>query len=159
MILNSNNAGVRVAGVLLALVSVIAGVSSARANLKSSLTIEVNGFQNQKGQICLKLFASSKGFPNGNEGGIKRQCSKISENPMSFTFNNLTSGSYAVAVYHDRNGDGKLNRNSLGMPTEGFGLSRNPIVRQRAPGFGDCVFLVAGPNTSIQIQLRYSAGS
>lgn len=155
----SDNYGLRISGLVLAITSTLVYACSARAGLNSHLTVEVNGFQNQKGQVCLKLFSTSKGFPMGNEGVAKQQCSKISENLMTFTFKDLKSGSYAVAVHHDRNGDSKLNRNPLGIPTEGFGFSRNPIVRQSAPGFGDCVFLVAGPNTRIQIQLRHFIGN
>ncbi|UBF28629.1 DUF2141 domain-containing protein [Kovacikia minuta CCNUW1] len=133
---------------------------SAKADFKGNLNVEVDGLQNQKGLLCVKLFSGSQGFPDSNEKAIKRQCVKISDMPMTFSFKNLTSGSYAVAVYHDLNGDGKLNRNSLGMPTEGYGFSNNPAPsRSGPPKFGNCVFLLAGPNTRVNIQMKYSVGS
>ncbi len=134
-------------------------VNSADASFKSNLTVEISGIQNQRGQVCIRLFPSSQGFPDGSTGKATRQCSKISDNSISFTFKNLTSGSYAVASFHDQNGDGKLNRNSAGMPTEGYGFSNNPTSsRSGPPKYGETVFLVVGPNTTIKIRMRYPSG-
>lgn len=142
---------------LLASAMAIALSSAAEAAYKGNLTVQVSNLRSQKGQLCIKLFSSSQGFPEGSESGVKRQCSKITDNPMTFTFNNLTSGNYAVAVFHDSNGDGKLNRNSLGMPTEGYGFSNNPAYsRTGPPKYGEAVFLLVGANTNVQIRLRYS---
>ncbi len=132
---------------------------SARADLKGNLIVEVDSLNNQKGEVCFKLFSGSRGFPDGNESAIKRQCVKIANNSLIITLNNIPSGSYAVSVFHDLNGDRKLNRNSLGMPTEGYGFSNNPIVSRGVPNYGECVFLVAGSNTRIKINTKYSVGN
>jgi uncharacterized protein (DUF2141 family) len=150
----------KVGGVLLATLAGLTFACSAKADLKGNLSVEVDGLQSQKGQLCIKLFSSSQGFPDGSGKTAKRQCVKITETPIVIPFKNLTSGSYAVAVFHDLNGDGKLNRNSLGMPTEGYGFSNNPAPsRSGPPAFGNCVFLLAGPNTKINVQMKYSAGN
>lgn len=134
-------------------------VNSANASFKSNLTVELDGIQNQRGQVCVRLFSSSQGFPDGATGKVTRQCSKINDSSMTFSFNNLTSGSYALAAFHDQNGDGKLNRNSVGMPTEGYGFSNNPaITRSGPPKYGQTIFLLAGPNTTIKIRMRYTSG-
>lgn len=132
---------------------------NARADLKGNLIVEVDSLNNQKGEVCFKLFSGSRGFPDGNENAIKRQCVKIANNSLIITLNNIPSGSYAVSVFHDQNGDRKLNRNSLGMPTEGYGFSNNPVVSRGVPNYGQCVFLVAGANTSIKINMKYSVGN
>ncbi|MGH1396030.1 MAG: DUF2141 domain-containing protein [Trichormus sp.] len=129
--------------------------SSVKANFNGKLTVEIDGLKNQKGQICVNLFASSQGFPSDRQRVVSNQCSKISTSPVQFTFENLKAGSYAVAVIHDQNSDRTLNRNNLGMPIEGFGFSRNPEVRTKAPKFSEAAFVLAGPNTNIQIQLKY----
>lgn len=128
---------------------------SARADLKSNLVVEVSGIRNQKGLLCLKLFSGSKGFPNGDAQAAQRQCVKIAQTTLTVTFNNLPSGSYAVAVYHDANGDRKLNRNGAGMPTEGYGFSNNPTVRSGPPSFGQAVILVAGSNMKVNVRMQY----
>jgi uncharacterized protein (DUF2141 family) len=131
----------------------------ANANLNGNLSVNIDGFNNQKGQVCLSLFSSSKGFPDNGKRAIKAQCIKIGQIPQTVIFPNLKAGNYAVAVIHDANGDNTLNRNSLGIPTEGFGFSQNPIIRTSAPKFGDAAVLVAGSSTDIKIQLQYFLGS
>ena len=54
---------------------------------------------------------------------------------MRVTFKSLSPGNYAIAVLHDENNDRQANRNFLGLPTEGFGFSRNPAIGVSAPGF------------------------
>ncbi len=139
----------------LVLANTIYAQSTAPSKFKGNLTVEVNGLQNPKGLLCVRLFADSKGFPDGDGKSTKRECVKITEEPIRFSFKNLTAGSYAVAAFHDANGDRKLNRNAAGMPTEGYGFSNNPLIKTGPPKFGQTVFLVAGPNTGVKIQMKY----
>ena len=129
--------------------------SSARGNFLSNLTVEINGLRNTEGQVCVSIFANSKGFPNNRDGVLKAKCTKMSEKSLTVTFDNLQAGSYAVAVIHDQNNDQILNLNYFGVPIEGFGFSRNPEVRIGPPKFRDTAFLLAGPNTVIQIKLKH----
>ncbi|MBD2365008.1 DUF2141 domain-containing protein [Anabaena minutissima FACHB-250] len=140
---------------LLTVVGNLLWTSSVKANFNGKLTVEIDGLKNQKGLVCVSVFASSQGFPNDRQRVVSNQCSKISETPLTITFDNLQAGSYAVAAIHDQNSDRTLNRNLIGMPTEGFGFSRNPEIRTSPPKFGDAAFFLAGPNTSIQIRLKY----
>ncbi|KYC41284.1 hypothetical protein WA1_22635 [Scytonema hofmannii PCC 7110] len=136
----------------------IASPSFARLTQKSQLTVEINGLKNRQGQVCLSLFASSRGFPSNSSSAIQSQCVAIAATPLSVTFKNLQPGSYAVAVLHDTNKDNKANRNGLGIPIEGFGFSENPVIRTGPPRFNDAAVLVAGSTTNIQIQLNYLLG-
>ncbi|MBW4636545.1 MAG: DUF2141 domain-containing protein [Iphinoe sp. HA4291-MV1] len=131
---------------------------SARADLMSNLTVEIDGLRDRKGQLCVSVFASSKGFPSSAANALQNQCVPITDKSMLVTFRNLKSGSYGVSVLHDAKGDGKLHRNFLGIPTDGFGFSRNPTILTGPPKFEDSVFLVAGSSTNIQIQLMYLGG-
>ena len=54
-----------------------------------------------------------------------------SKGEMRVVFAGLPPGEYAVAAFHDADGDGKLAQNIVGMPTEGFGFSNG------ATGFMD----------------------
>ena len=147
--------GLRVSMLLLAVLGNLAWSFSAKANFNGKLTVEIDGLKNKQGQVCASIFASSEGFPSNGDRGLQKQCTKITSTPLSITFENLKAGSYAVAVFHDQNNDGTLNSNVLGIPSEGFGFSTNPEIRTRAAKFSEAAFLVAGPNTNIQIQLKY----
>ncbi|MEH1941568.1 MAG: DUF2141 domain-containing protein [Nostoc sp.] len=145
--------GLRASMLLLAVLGNLVWPFSAKANFNGELTVEIDGLKNKKGQVCISLFATSEGFPS--DRGLQKQCSKITATPLDITFENLKAGNYAVAVFHDQNDDGTFNSNAFGIPEEGFGFSRNPEIRTSAPKFSEAAFLVAGPNTNIQIQLKY----
>lgn len=145
----------RVGMLLLAVVGNLVWSLSAKANFNGKLTLEIDGLKNKEGQVCVSIFASSEGFPSDRDRGLQKQCTKITDAPLPITFENLKAGSYAVAVFHDQNNDRILNSNVFGIPKEGFGFSRNPEIRTGAPKFSEAAFLVAGPNTNIQIQLKY----
>jgi uncharacterized protein (DUF2141 family) len=60
-------------------------------------------------------------------------------------------GTYAVAVYHDADGNHKLNR-SLGLPTEAFGFSNNPSTSFGIPAFA--AVRLAVPRTDVETRIR-----
>ncbi len=123
-------------------------VSPAKAASDSNLTVTVSGLKNQRGRVCLSLFASGRGFP-GSKGAVQAQCVNATTTPLVVEFPNLKSGNYAVAVFHDTSGKGILRRNFLGIPTEEFGFSQNPTILTGAPKFEDAAVFVAGPKTDI----------
>lgn len=139
---------------LLTVVNILV-LSPARATSSSRLTVQLNGLKNQKGQVCFSLFSSSQGFPAQEEQALQSRCVQLAETHFKTTFENLIPGGYAVAVFHDANGDRILNVNPLGIPTEGFGFSRNPQILAGPPNFGETVVTVAPPQNNIQIQLQY----
>jgi uncharacterized protein (DUF2141 family) len=64
-------------------------------------------------------------------------------------------GVYAVALYHDENGNTKFDRGALGIPLEGYGFSNDPRFTLGPPEHEDVIF-EAGPGTkAIKISLRY----
>lgn len=63
------------------------------------------------------------------------------------------AGIYALAVYHDRNGNTKLDKTWIGLPSEPFGLSNNPPRRLAMPKHKDSAFEVNGPHTPVVIDL------
>ncbi|MEM7714958.1 MAG: DUF2141 domain-containing protein [Cyanobacteria bacterium P01_A01_bin.68] len=136
----------------------IALFSQANAAFKGNMRVRIDGLKNQKGQVCLNIFSTSKGFPSNNKQAIKTRCVKAAKNSITVDFPDLEAGNYAVAVIHDANGDNTLNRNALSIPTEGFGFSNNPKILTSPPKFGDSAVFVAGSNTNIQVKLQYFLG-
>lgn len=96
----------------------IALLSQANAAFKGNMRVRVDGLKNQKGQVCLNIFSTSKGFPSNEKQAIKAKCVKAAKNSITVDFPDLKAGNYAVAVIHDVNGDNTLNRNVLSIPTQ-----------------------------------------
>ena len=147
---------VRIGAIALVALSSIAIAPNVKAELKSTLTIELDGLKAQKGDICFKLFSRSFGFPDNVKNAVMNRCVKVTEDSPKITLKDISSGSYALALFQDVNGDRKLNRDTTGIPTEGYGFSNNPKTRQDLTRYGDCVFLLAGASRTIKIQMKYA---
>lgn len=128
---------------------------SAEISLSGNLTVAVDAISSQEGNVCFKLFAGSQGFPNNDDGAVLKECVPVAEVPLTVTFEDLAFGNYALAVYHDANEDGVMNRNGLGMPSEGYGFSNDAPAITGPAQYEDAMFLIAGPNTDIQLMMRY----
>ncbi|MBL8498137.1 DUF2141 domain-containing protein [Nitrosomonas sp. JL21] len=63
-------------------------------------------------------------------------------------------GTYAVAVYHDRDGDRKLKKQWNLVPSEPFGLSNNPDNPSSFPKFSDSAFTTNSQGADIVVNLR-----
>lgn len=74
---------------------------------------------------------------------------------VSFTFTDVEPGSYAIALLHDENDNGKADRALGMMPKEGFGFSRDAKVRMGPPKFDDAVFEFDGTDAQLTIRMRY----
>jgi len=64
-------------------------------------------------------------------------------------------GTYAVVVYHDENGNRKFDKNFLGIPIEGFGVSNNPGFSLGPPALADSSFTLDDTPVSLTISMNY----
>ncbi len=139
----------------ISIISVAIALSSKTiAAPTAKLTIVVNNLSSQKGEVCMRIYAKEQGFPQSTAGAVQSGCTKIVGRSATKEFSGLKSGTYAVALFHDENGDGKLNTNFLGIPREGFGISNNPPVKLGAPKFKKASFSLKG-NATIKIGMKY----
>jgi uncharacterized protein (DUF2141 family) len=130
-------------------------MSQSVAASASQLTVTIDGLKNTRGNICLSLFSQAEGFPSQADRAVALECIAARDVAEGFTFPGLNSGNYAIAIFHDANGDGKLNTGVFGIPKEGFGFSRNPAIKTRAPRFNETAFALSTPTAQIQIQMKY----
>lgn len=119
----------------------------------STLGVTVSGIKNSKGVIRLVICPPNAGFPECNARAVRTANLDIARGEAKAHFADLAAGSYAIGVFHDANGNGKLDT-FLGIPREGYGFSRNPPFRPRAPRFDEAVMTINGP-TETSISLRY----
>jgi uncharacterized protein (DUF2141 family) len=129
--------------------------SLAYSSNNSVMNVQIVGIKDTKGQVCFSLFAESEGFPDSIDNSLQAKCLPVQKRSPILTINNLHPGNYALAVFHDVNGDGKFNRNFWGIPREGFGFSRNPEIKNSPPNFEESAVFVNDTKTNLQVQLRY----
>lgn len=125
---------------------------NASANSANTVTARVSTFHTVKGALVCRLFSGPDGFPA--KGYRLLQTVPVTAQTMQCAFPDLPAGTYALAVFHDENGNGKLDTNLLGMPAEGVGTSNNRRPFIGPPTWGGSKFVVAG-NVALNITLRY----
>jgi uncharacterized protein (DUF2141 family) len=101
---------------------------------KVSLTVNVTGFTDNVGKSYIALYRPKDTWPEINKQFIGKVVA-ISGKTSSVKFEYLECGMYAVAVFHDRNNNGKLDKNMLGIPVERYGFSNNARETFSAPSF------------------------
>jgi len=106
------------------------------------LSIEVTDLRVSYGTIQACLFNQADAFPD-EKRAYKFALVEVSENKARLYFKDLPAGDYAVALFHDENGDNLCNMNFFGIPKEGYGFSRNYVPTVRAPRFEETQFSMA----------------
>ncbi len=136
---------------LLALVLAAAGAQTADAqSANGSLSIELAGLRPQ-GAVMVQLFNSETGYQSGAAIGASRVT--VTGNTARIDFTNLATGQYAFRMFHDVNGDGRMNTNPFGIPTEPFAFSNNARGSFGPARWAHAVFTVSAGANVQQITL------
>ena len=64
-------------------------------------------------------------------------------------------GVYALAAYHDEDGDRHLTRGIFGLPSEGYAFSNDPPVLLGLPSFDTVAFRASQPVTPVCLRMHY----
>lgn len=114
---------------------------SFSTNSKFDLTVQVNGFSSNEGRAFVGIYRSTDDFPVLNKQ-YRGKVVEIENKIAKVSFDDLPKGDYAVAVYHDKNKNGIMDKNMLGMPTEKYGFSNNARETFSAPSFQSAAVLL-----------------
>jgi uncharacterized protein (DUF2141 family) len=116
------------------------------------LEVQVEGIPNSKGNLFIGLFNTSATFPNYGKQ-YKGVVLKFEGKSHVYQFKNLPRDSYALAVYHDENKNGKLDKNLVGAPTEAYGFSNNARETFSAPSF-EAAKIILDRDKKCQIRIK-----
>ncbi|MEY3727516.1 MAG: DUF2141 domain-containing protein [Flavobacteriia bacterium] len=127
-------------------------ISLAFLGTTYDLEVQVEGIPNKKGTLFIGLFNSSATFPNY---GKQYKGVVVTHEGKShvYKFKNLPKDTYALAIYHDENKNGKLDKNLFGAPTEAYGFSNNARETFSAPSF-EAAKVVLDRDKKCQIRIK-----
>ena len=117
----------------------------------ATLQVDITNVKSGNGKILIGIYKPDEKF-----GGGKSSISKIIEvnSAMDQTaVFKLEPGRYALALYHDLNGNNKIDKNLVGIPKEPYGFSKNFRPRFSAPSFEDCAFELLPGGKTISVKL------
>lgn len=119
----------------------------------ADIDVMVSNMRSEDGQVFACLAPAKDSFPDCK--GIGGMDMKIPATEAGhFTFHNVAPGHYAIAILHDENGNGKIDK-ALMIPKEGFGFSRDAPVRMGPPPFKAAAFDVGSEDVTQPIKMRY----
>lgn len=117
-----------------------------------TLSVSLAGLRSTAGEVRVCVTHDARRFPGcKGTGGVQVIVPAAQADAISIT--GLAPGSYAVSVQHDENANHRLDRSPFGLPTEGVGFSRNPVLTFGPPSFkAAAVDVAAGSTTAIRMK-------
>lgn len=133
-------------------IAVVAGAATPAASV--DLTLSIQHLRSHRGAVMICVTERTSAFPDCKGDSKARRLIVDADKAGSIVVSGLAPGDYAVAVIHDENRNGRLDKR-LVIPREGFGFSRNPPIGFGPPAFAAARFsLVSGP-VNQTIRMRY----
>lgn len=143
-------------GALLGLVGfLVPGASPAQAPPGAPLTVHVAKLRSNAGQVGCTIYDGPKGFPTDHTAARQQRWCPIDKQSATCTFGPLGAGVYAVACFHDENGNGKMDTGLFGIPTEGTVVSNNAKGFMGPPSFEKARFSFGGVAAEMTLPMGY----
>ena len=118
--------------------------------------VKILDIRNSTGAVACALFESPEGFPTEFlYSATNIMVIKIRDTQARCDFEDIAPGTYALAIIHDENMNGKLDTDWLGIPTEGYGFSNDATAVLGAPSFSAASFPYDGRTLDLTISLNY----
>ncbi|WNJ20292.1 DUF2141 domain-containing protein [Pontibacter sp. G13] len=120
-----------------------------------TLIVKVKGFKSSEGRVGYSLFNTDKGFPSDSEKAMMAEFTGISDGTATIRVDDLAFGTYAISVFHDKNTNGELDTNFIGIPKESVGASNDASGTFGPPKFKDAKFDFTESGQEIVINLQH----
>ncbi|WP_297694844.1 DUF2141 domain-containing protein [uncultured Eudoraea sp.] len=118
---------------------------------QNKLSVDVTGVKNDNGSVHVAVYDSSDSFLDSDKmfsGGT----SKAQLGNTWVIIDDLPDGEYALAIFHDEDGDDELDTNWIGIPKEPICFSIGKMKTFGPPKYSECSFKVEG-DKEIQVSL------
>lgn len=111
------------------------------AKSQHTLTVKATNIKNSQGYIGVAVYNGKDGFlKTGKE--FSGAFEKTIKGTTVIKIPDLPDGTYAVSIFHDQNGNKKLDTNILGIPKEPVAFSNAKMKTFGPPDFKDCAFKI-----------------
>ena len=133
------------------------GVNFTSASLaqpagQATVTVKITGLRSEKGQVKVAVFNSSETWLGDHP--VYNSTIDVKSQAVIWKINDVPYGDYGIAVFHDENKNGKMDKNFLGIPQEAYGFSNNIRVTLGPPKWEKSKFVVQGPTIEVSIEVK-----
>lgn len=153
--MKGRTAAIAIAASLLAAGPALAdqGCAGLRAPSSSKLNVLIAGVRPPKGEVAITVYPDDRRRFLAKGGKLARQRVRAAASVRTCFW--LPPGAYAVAIYHDQDGDRDFDRTLVGLPAEGFGFSNDPDTKTGLPSLAAVRFRLGAGERQIAIQMKY----
>lgn len=116
-----------------------------------TLSVQLQGVRARTGQIMITV-CNEAGF-DGQGSCDWRKIVPVRDASKPIIFENVPTGSYGVKLFHDVNGNNRLDSNAMGIPREPYAFSNNARGNFGPAKFKDAAFTI-DKATTISIRLN-----
>lgn len=129
-------------------------MSASFTQERGQLTISIENVERSKGSMYVAIYDDAARFLEDGANPYGKIIPLTKASNCTVTFDDLPFGQYAIAVFHDQNENGKLDRNLFGIPTEPYAFSNNPTVKWSSPTFAEASIKFGESRKNIRVELR-----
>jgi uncharacterized protein (DUF2141 family) len=130
----------------------VAETSVADAPPTAVLNVRVSQLRSSTGQVGCTIYNSARGFPTDPSAALEALWCPVANGAATCSFGPLPAGTYAVACFHDENGNGKLDTGLFGIPKESIVVSNRAKGFLSPPSFDKAKFSFAGVPSQIELR-------
>lgn len=132
-----------------------AAMTLAAQDSQTALRVEITGITTAEGKVRCALFADPAGFPKNDSLAVQRvEVAPTAPGSVICPFSRVADGRYAISVSQDLNGNGRVDANLVGQPTEPWGVSNGARPRFRPPRFAEAAVDVTSDAATRSISIR-----
>lgn len=122
----------------------------AAPSFAGDLVVEIKGIRSAEGRIFAGVHQRVPDVKFPAPGGSMYAFNALArEGSIQVVFKDLPPGDYAVTAYHDENNSGEIDRNALGIPTEGYAFGNDAMGFMGPPKFEDTAVTLAEGEASV----------
>lgn len=120
---------------------------------KPNVVVNITNIKQLKGNLRVAFYKKGSAFPKAGSITYAKEAKVTQIGEMSLSFTDIPFGEYAIAVFHDKNQNQKIDKNLVGYPTEPFGFSKNFKPKFSEPEFSDCNVVISPTTNTFTIKL------
>ena len=106
----------------------------------ATMRLQFSNIDAAQGSIYLAVYDKRHKFLDETAVLFQKVIPVVQSGNLEIALPELPAGTYAISCFHDVNGNGKLDTNFLGIPTEPYGFSNNARPKFRAPNWEEAKF-------------------
>jgi uncharacterized protein (DUF2141 family) len=137
---------------LLASLAVVAAFAGPAFAEPGKVVLTVTDIAEHKGSLMVAVYADEAGY--NSDKSVVAIMVPVTGATASHTFENVAPGKYGIKLFHDVNGNGKMDTNPFGAPIEPYAFSNNAKGQFGPAKWADAVVEIGADGGAHSIKLQ-----